>query len=476
MSEILNELSHEGMRGYAVPETDVPVDAKVIPQSMRRQKTPNLPQVSEPELYRHFTRLSRKNYCLSTHFYPLGSCTMKYNPPVNEKMAQLPGFSQVHPYQSEESMQGCLELMHTLAADLCAITGMSRFTLQPAAGAHGEFTALLIIAAYFKAKGEKRTVIVVPDSAHGTNPASAALAGFSILPIKSEPNGSLDPDKVRQIMSPDVAAVMLTAPNTLGVFENRITDIADIVHANGSLMYYDGANLNAILGVARPADLGFDVMHVNLHKTFSTPHGGGGPGSGPIGVVKKLEPFLPVPVIEKKDGKYTLDFNRPQTIGRVRSFYGNFPVLVRAYAYIKALGAAGLRQVGEQAVINANYLLTLLKGCLPAPAGERCMHEFVLSGKPLNAHGVHTVDVAKRLLDYDYYAPTIYFPLIVDEAIMVEPTETESKRTLDEFAATFKKVLDEAAQDPDLLKNAPRTTPVSRLNEVEAARKPVLRW
>ncbi|MHB9156393.1 MAG: aminomethyl-transferring glycine dehydrogenase subunit GcvPB, partial [Endomicrobiales bacterium] len=364
-----------------------------------------------------------------------------------------------------------------LGESLEEISGMDRFTLQPAAGAQGEFTGLLIIRAFFKAKGEKRTKIIVPDSAHGTNPASAALAGFEIVPLKSETNGSLDPEKVRQLMTPDVAAIMLTVPNTLGVFEKDILKISKIAHKNGSLLYYDGANLNALLGVARPGDLGFDLMHINLHKTFATPHGGGGPGAGPVGVKKHLAPFLPAPLVEKKRNRFYFDYDRPQSIGRVRSYYGNFPVLVKAYAYIAALGGEGLRKVSEQAVINANYLLSRLKKHLPAPAGERCLHEFVLSAKPcVEQFGVRTLDIAKRLLDYGYYAPTIYFPLIVEEAVMIEPTESESKETLDTFVETFEKILEEAKADPALLKNAPSKTPVSRLNEVEAARKPVLRW
>jgi glycine dehydrogenase subunit 2 len=474
MEKLLNELSNNGYKGYSVPEMDVP--AASIPEQYQRKQAPQLPQVSEVDLYRHFTRLSRKNYSLGTNFYPLGSCTMKYNPPVNEKISKISGLINLHPYQSEDSIQGALEIMYKLNESLCAITGMDQFTLQPAAGAHGEFTGLLVIRAYFMAKKEKRTKIIVPDSAHGTNPASAALSGFDIIPLKSESDGSIDKEKLRSILTPEVAAIMLTVPNTLGVFEKEIVAISEIMHQNGSLLYYDGANLNALMGVARPGDLGFDVMHINLHKTFSTPHGGGGPGAGPVGVKKELAPYLPVPIIEKKKEKYVLNYRAPKTIGKVRSFYGNFPVLVRAYAYILALGAEGLRAVGEQAVLNANYLLALLKDKLPAPAGNRCMHEFVLSGKPLSAYGIRTLDVAKRLLDYNCYAPTIYFPLIVEEAIMVEPTETESKSTLDAFAETLKTILNEAEQSPETLKQAPHTTPVSRLNEVEAARKPVVHW
>jgi glycine dehydrogenase subunit 2 len=478
MEKNLNELSDAGQEGYSLPEVDVPVADidKMLPKEFRRHEAATLPEVSEVELRRHFTRLSTMNYALSTQFYPLGSCTMKYNPPVNEKVSQLPGLVNLHPYQPEESMQGLLEILFNLGNALGEIAGMDRFTLQPAAGAQGEFTGLLIIRNYFKAKKENRTKIIVPDSAHGTNPASAALAGFEIVPLRSEPDGSLDPQIVKAALAPDVAAIMLTVPNTLGVFEKNIAQIALLAHDNGSLLYYDGANLNALLGVARPGDLGFDLMHINLHKTFSTPHGGGGPGAGPVGVKKHLEPFLPVPLVQKTGYRFSFEYDRPQSIGRLRAFYGNIPVLIKAYAYILALGGEGLRKVGEQAVINANYLLALLKESMPAPAGERCMHEFVLSAKDYAKKGVRTLDIAKRLLDYHYYAPTIYFPSIVEEAIMIEPTETESKATLDTFAETFKQILAEADADPELLKKAPHETPVGRLNEVEAARKPVLHW
>ena len=478
MKKLLNELSVQGRAGYSVPELDVPSAdiASLVPGNALRKKGPALPEVNEAELNRHFTQLSHRNYALTTNFYPLGSCTMKYNPPVNEKISRMPGFQNLHPYQPEETVQGALELLYRLERDLSEISGMHRFTLQPAAGAHGEFTGLLIIRAYFESRNEKRTRIIVPDSAHGTNPASAALAGFEILPMKSGPDGALDLQKLKELLTPEVAAIMLTVPNTLGVFEKDILEISKAVHANGSLLYYDGANLNALLGIARPGDMGFDVMHINLHKTFSTPHGGGGPGSGPVGVKKHLEPFLPFPLVKKTRNRFTFDYDRPQSIGRVRSFYGNFPVLVKACAYIMSLGAEGLSRVSEQAVINANYLLSLLKSKLPAPAGDRCMHEFVLSAKPLAGMGVRTLDIAKRILDAGYYAPTIYFPLIVEEAIMIEPTETENMHTMDRFAQTLIKILEEAQDNPEALKNAPVNTPVRRLNEVDAARKPVLRW
>ena len=475
MEQLLIEISKDGQQGYSVPELDVPTEPD-IPAILLRAKEPNLPQVSEPDLRRHFTKLSHLNYSLTTNFYPLGSCTMKYNPVINEKVSQLPGLSALHPYQPEETAQGMIELIHNLGNSLCAITGMDKFTLQPAAGAHGEFAGLLIIRAYFKARGEKRTKIIVPDSAHGTNPASAALAGFEIITLKSEPDGHLEPNKLKELLTPEVAAIMMTVPNTLGVFEKHILEIADLMHKNGSLLYYDGANLNALMGNARPGDLGFDVMHVNLHKTFATPHGGGGPGSGPVGVKKHLEKFLPYPLAEKSGSRYYFDYKRPDSIGRMRSYYGNIPVLVKAYAYILSVGGEGLKKASEQAVINANYMLSVLGKELPAPAGNRCMHEFVMTGKPLNQFGLHTLDLAKRLLDYGYYAPTIYFPLIVEEAIMIEPTESESKATMDTFMDVFKKILNEAKTEPQTVKDAPQNTPVSRLNEVEAARKPILHW
>jgi len=477
MEKQLIEMMEQGQTGYSLPESDVPATAlPPLPDKYLRKTRPSLPELSEPEILRHFTRLSRLNYALSTNFYPLGSCTMKYNPPVNEILSGLPGFKYIHPYQPETSLQGAMELMYNLSESLCEISGMHAFTLQPAAGAHGEFTGLLIISSYFKARGEKRTKIIVPDSAHGTNPASAALAGFEIIAVKSGPDGLLDVEKIKETLTPDVAAIMLTVPNTLGVFEKNILKISKLAKKNGSLMYYDGANLNAILGNARPGDFGFDLIHINLHKTFSTPHGGGGPGAGPVGVKKHLAEFLPVPRIEKKRGKFGFDYDLPESIGKVRSFYGNFPVLVKAYAYILALGSDGLRRTGTQAVVNANYMLSKLKSSLPAPAGDRCMHEFVLTGKPLVEYGVRTLDIAKRLLDFKYYAPTIYFPTIVEEAIMIEPTETETKATLDGFIETFLKIIEEAKQNPDMARHAPHTTPVGRLNEVEAARKPVLKW
>jgi len=475
MEKLLSELSSECVPAYGV-DSDVEIDVQ-IPENLKRNLSLGLPSVTESDLLRHFTNLSRKNYAVSTVFYPLGSCTMKYNPLVNERIAKFDNFNALHPSQHQETVQGVLEVMYKLERDLCEISGMDCFSLQQAAGAHGEFTGLLIIAKYFKSLKQKRTKIIVPDSAHGTNPASAALAGFEIVPLKSESDGSISPDKLREVLTPEIAAIMLTVPNTLGTFEKNMPEISKIVHENGSLLYYDGANLNAVMGIVRPGDMGFDVMHINLHKTFSTPHGGGGPGSGPVGVKAFLEPFLPVPRIENRESEFVLNYEKPESIGKLKAFFGNFPVMLKAYVYIKSLGAEGLKNVSEQAVLNANYMLARLKSKINVPAGDRCMHEFVLSPKSLFKNGVRTLDVAKRLLDYGYYAPTVYFPLIVEEAIMIEPTETESKETLDAFVNTLIKIiLEETDREPQKVKGAPVNTCVERLNEVEAARNPVLKW
>ncbi|MCL2484793.1 MAG: aminomethyl-transferring glycine dehydrogenase subunit GcvPB [Endomicrobia bacterium] len=473
MEKLLNELSSECKAAYEI-NCDMETDVS-IPDHLKRKSDLGLPNAAENDLLRHFTNLSRKNYALSTAFYPLGSCTMKYNPLINERIAKFESFNMAHPYQPAETMQGILEIMHGLERDLCEVSGMDAFSLQPAAGAHGEFAGLLIIAAHFKAIKEKRHKIIVPDSAHGTNPASAAFAGYETIPLKSEPDGSIDIEKLKEVLTKDVAAIMLTVPNTLGVFEKEIVEISKVCHENGTLLYYDGANLNALMGFARPGDLGFDVMHINLHKTFSSPHGGGGPGSGPVGVKSFLEQFLPVPRVEKKDEKYVLNYKKSKTIGSVKAFMGNFPVILRAYIYIKALGGDGLKNVSAQAVLNANYMLAKFKDKIAVPAGGRCMHEFVLS--PKAANGIRTLDIAKRLLDYGYYAPTVYFPLIVEEAMMIEPTETESKETLDKFIEILNKIIfEEAVNEPQKVKDAPVNTPVARLNEVEAARKPTLKW
>ncbi len=467
---LIFEVSRPGRAAYSLPECDVPVSKEAIPAHLRGE-APALPEVSEVELIRHFTQLSMKNHGVDAGFYPLGSCTMKYNPKLDEDMAQLDGFAQAHPLQSVETAQGCLQLLYEMDTMLSEITGMARVSLQPAAGAHGELTGLMIIKAYHEYRGDtRRTKIVVPDSAHGTNPASAAAAGFDVIEVKSNPRGLVDIAALEALMSDEIAGLMLTNPNTLGLFEEDIRQIADIVHAAGGLLYYDGANANAILGVSRPGDMGFDVVHINLHKTFATPHGGGGPGSGPVGVKEHLVPFLPKPVIEKVDGSYVLDDDRPLSIGRVRSFYGNFGVVVRAYAYIRTMGPDGLKHVSEAAVLNANYIREQLKADFALPYDRTCMHEAVFSGQRQKEHGASTLDIAKRLIDFGVHPPTIYFPLIVSEALMIEPTETESRETLDEFIAAMKQIAREAEETPEILHEAPHGTPVSRLDEAKAAR------
>lgn len=478
--KLIFELGTPGRQGVTFPDSDVPaVDlSQLLPANCLQEEAPPLPEVSEMDAVRHFTRLSRMNFGVDVGFYPLGSCTMKYNAKVAEDAASLPGFANLHPYQPEELCQGALKLIYEAQRDLAEITGMDEFTLQPAAGAHGEMTGMLIIKAYLASKGEThRTKVIVPDSAHGTNPATATLCGFKVVEVKSDDRGGVDLEALKQVLGPDVAALMLTNPSTLGLFEDNIKEIAELVHQAGGLLYYDGANLNAIMGYARPGDMGFDVVHLNLHKTFGTPHGGGGPGSGPVGVKAELAAFLPKPVVVEKEGCYTLDYQRPQSIGRVKAFYANFGVVVKAYTYIRALGGRGLKEVSEHAVLNANYLMGLLKDHLKIAYPRTCMHEFVASPpRELKEKGIKTLDIAKRLLDYGYHPPTVYFPLIVEEAIMVEPTETESKETLEIFADNLIKVLQEASENPEKLKNAPYTTPVRRLDEVTAARKPVLGW
>ncbi len=477
---LIFEISGEGRSSYRNPPKDVP-SAKpgdIIPPGMLADTPPDFPQVSELDLMRHFTHLSRKNYGVDTHFYPLGSCTMKYNPKVNERVSRLPGFSEIHPYARIDDVQGALELMFNLEKSLCAITGMDRFTLQPAAGAHGELTALLMIRAYFQDQGEEgktRRRILIPDSAHGTNPASAVLGGFDTVEIKSDARGNVDLNHLRENLDNRTACLMLTMPNTLGLFDENLDQVVKMTHDNGTFIYLDGANLNAIMGMTRPADLGFDVMHINLHKTFSTPHGGGGPGSGPVGVTNKLAPYLPGPVPCFDDGRYI--FQKPEkSIGRVRSFYGNFLVMVKAYAYILALGDQGIRQSARMAVLNANYLRQRLRDTYHLKYDRACLHEFVLSASTQKEQGVTARDIGKRLLDSGFYAPTTYFPLIVEEALMIEPTETESKETLDEFIDAMETIGKEAMEDPLRVTGAPYTTSVSRVDEVSAARKPVLRW
>ncbi len=459
-------------------QADVPLTEvkQAIPAKYLR-KGLGLPEVNEVDVIRHYMGLSKLNYGVDNGFYPLGSCTMKYNPKVNDKMAALPGHSLIHPMQPAEMTQGALQLMYELEKDLCEITGMARVTLQPAAGAHGELTGIMTAKKYFEHKGEgaQRNTVLEPDSSHGTNPASANMCGFKVVEVKSNASGSVDLDDLRAKMSENVAVFMLTNPNTLGLFDPTIEEIAKIVHGKGGLMYCDGANLNANVGIVRPGDLGFDIIQLNLHKTFSTPHGGGGPGSGPVGVKSYLVPFLPKPMVEKVGEKYILDHDKPHSIGRVKAFQGNYGILSRAYTYIKSLGREGLRNVGENAVLNANYMMRKLQPHYKLPYNRVCQHEFVLSDEGM-PNGVTTMDVAKRLLDYGFHSPTIYFPLIVHGAIMIEPTETEGKEILDSFIDTMIKIKKEAETQPDLVKGAPHTTFIKRLDAVKAAREPVLRW
>jgi len=472
MSELIFEKSQEGKIGFSLPELDVspsPVDFEI-------RKEIGLPEVSEPEVVRHFTLLSQKNYCVDTGFYPLGSCTMKYNPKVNEDLARMREFALLHPEQPEETIQGALELLHNLEGYLCQITGMSRFTFQPAAGAHGELTGLLLIRACMEERGEKRDIVLIPDSAHGTNPASATLSGCQVREVKSDQRGGVDLQDLKSKLSSRVMALMLTNPNTLGLFDENILEIARLVHEAGGLLYYDGANLNGICGYVRPGDTGFDVVHLNLHKTFSAPHGGGGPGAGPVGVKENLVPYLPLPTVERDpEGKFYLDWERPKSIGMMRSFLGNFLVAVKAYAYILTMGGEGLKRMTEDAVLNANYLLHLLKGHYELPYERICKHEFVLSTRPLKEYNLKVTDVAKRLLDYGFHAPTIAFPLIVEGALMIEPTETENRQTLEAFARALIQIEEEAKHSPELLREAPHNTPVRRIDEVAANRNLILK-
>ncbi|WP_458412517.1 aminomethyl-transferring glycine dehydrogenase subunit GcvPB [Schinkia sp. CFF1] len=476
---LIFEISKEGRVGYSLPELDVPeVNLEdLFAEDYIRKSEPELPEVSELDIMRHYTALSRRNHGVDSGFYPLGSCTMKYNPKVNEAIVRLPGFGYIHPYQNEKTVQGALELMYELQNDLAEITGMDQVTLQPAAGAHGEWTGLMLIRAYHEANGDLgRTKVIVPDSAHGTNPASATVAGFDAVTVKSDENGLVDLEDLKQVVGDDTAALMLTNPNTLGLFEKNIVEVAKIVHEAGGKVYYDGANLNAILGKARPGDMGFDVVHLNLHKTFTGPHGGGGPGSGPVGVKADLIPFLPVPLVAKNEEGYYFDYNKPQTIGRVKPFYGNFGIYVRAYAYIRTMGPEGLKLVSEYAVLNANYMMRKLAPYFDLPHDTHCKHEFVLSGRRQKKLGVRTLDMAKRLLDFGYHPPTIYFPLNVEECMMIEPTETESKETLDEFIEVMIQIAKEVEETPEAVLEAPHNTVVKRLDETLAARKPVLRY
>jgi len=472
MSNTIYGKSRRGRLGYrfAAHTPQRPAD---FPEAYLRRGSIGLPEVSEPQVARHYVGLSVKNHHVDKDLYPLGSCTMKYNPKLNEEVSALPGFCGLHPEQSEDDVQGALEVMGSLEEKLAIITGMDAITLQTAAGAHGELLGLMLARAYFDDRGEKRSTVLVPDSAHGTNPSSANIAGLRIRTFASGADGRVDLEMLRKELNDDVAVLMLTVPNTLGLFEDRIGEITAMVHAKGGLCYMDGANLNALVGRVRPGDLGFDVMHLNLHKTFSTPHGGGGPGAGPVGVKSNLEPFLPVPRVVRREGCYEFEYNRPKSVGALHSFYGNFAICLRALAYITRLGAEGLRKASGAAILNANYLARELSSLYPIPYGQRCMHEFVATGEPFKSHGVRTLDIAKRILDFGFYAPTVYFPLVVPEALMIEPTETEGKETLDRFVEVLTQIAREAAETPELLKEAPHTTPVRRLDETAANRHPV---
>ncbi len=477
-TQLIFELSHPGRRAALLPALDPEVAAagEPLPAHQCAAAPPPLPELAEGDVVRHFTNLSTLNMSVDTHFYPLGSCTMKYNPKRNERLAALPGLADVHPLQSDDSVQGLLRMLYDLQNMLAEISGLPAVSLQPAAGAHGELTALMVAHAYFAKRGEDRPVVLTADSAHGTNPASAAMAGFETRAVKSNAQGLVDLDDLRAKLNDRVAVFMLTNPNTLGLFDHQICEITEAVHQAGGLVYLDGANMNAILGLSRPGDFGADMMHYNPHKTFSGPHGGGGPGAGPICVRDFLEPFLPSPTIEKDadQDRYRLQYDRPASIGRVRSFFGNTGVLLRAYFYIRSYGGEGLRQVSEDAVLGANYLLSKVKHILDVPHGERCMHEFVASASRLKkAQGISAMDIAKRILDYGFHAPTVYFPLVVDEAVMIEPTETESKETLDAFAEALFRVTEESG---DLIHEAPHSTRISRPNDVAAARNPIVKW
>ncbi len=478
---LIFEESRPGRRAWSLPEPPegTPTVEELIPVEHRRSAPPRLPEVSERDLVRHYTRLSQRNWAIDVGAYPLGSCTMKYNPKVAEEAAALPGFASLHPHADDELTQGALELLGTLERALCEATGMARLTFQPAAGAQGELTGLLIMRAWHAAQGKVRERVIIPDSAHGTNPASVTLAGYKAEEVRSDDRGLVDLDALIDALDEDVAGLMLTNPNTLGLFERDIQKIQAAVHEVGGLLYYDGANFNSIVGVVRPGDMGFDIVHLNLHKTFATPHGGGGPGSGPLAVSQRLERFLPAPVLRppRSEGdRWTWDYDRPDSIGRIHSFHGNFGINVRAYAYLRSLGPDGLRRVAEGAVLNANYLRVLIEAAFPMAFPGSCMHEFVATAKPLKRHGVKAMDVAKRLIDLGYHPPTVYFPLVVEEALMVEPTETESKETIDGLAAALNQIAAEASADPALVKQAPVTTPVRRPDEARAARDLKVRW
>lgn len=476
-TDLLFDMSRPGRRTHLLPACDVPSKPvkSLIPDAALADAPPPLPEIGEIDLIRHYNNLSTRNFSIDTNFYPLGSCTMKYNPKRHERFSALPSFAGVHPLQDEETSQGMLEMLWEMQNFLMEISGLPAISLQPAAGAHGELTALYVAAAYFRDKGmTSRRKVLVPDSAHGTNPASAVLAGFETITVKSNAKGLVDLDDLKSKLDDSTAVFMITNPNTLGLFEERIHQITKLVHEAGGLVYLDGANMNAILGISRPGDFGADMQHYNVHKTFTGPHGGGGPGSGPITVRDFLAPYLPTPLVKKVGDKYELDYNLPKSIGRVRSFFGNVGILFRGWAYIRTLGPVGLKRVSEHAVLNANYLLSRLKDKFDVPHGDRCMHEFVASAKALRREKkISAMDIGKRLLDYGYHAPTVYFPLVVPEAMMMEPTETESKQTLDAFADALITIIGE---DADFLHHAPHTMPISRPDEVKAAKEPILRW
>jgi glycine dehydrogenase subunit 2 len=473
------EKSVPGRAAYTLPALDVPEadPAALLPAEQLRDEPPALPEVSEPDLVRHYVGLSQKNFSIDTGFYPLGSCTMKYNPKVNEQIAAMPGFSLLHPLQEEDGVQGALELLWRLERWICELAGLPHATLQPAAGAHGELTGLMLIKAHHQSRGQLRREIVIPDTAHGTNPASVTLAGYEPVAVKTDARGGVDLEDLRGKVGEQTAGLMLTNPNTLGVFDENIVEIARMFHDVGALLYYDGANLNAVMGISRPGDMGFDIVHVNTHKSFSTPHGGGGPGAGPVACSEELERFLPVPRVRRgEDGTLHWEYDRPDSIGKVKGYWGNFGVLVRAYAYIRGLGGTGLRDVSENAVLNANYLLSRLRDAYDLPFDRTCAHEFVLSARRQKRESnVRALDIAKRLMDHGFHPPTIYFPLLVEEALMVEPTETESRETLDRFAEAMRAIAEEAAAGSDALASAPHAAPVRRLDEVRAVKRPILR-
>ncbi|HEY6694232.1 MAG TPA: aminomethyl-transferring glycine dehydrogenase subunit GcvPB [Solirubrobacteraceae bacterium] len=493
MTATIFEKSVEGRRAFVAPELDVPRADDALPERFRRREPPRLPEISEPEIVRHYTTLSTKNFHVDKGFYPLGSCTMKHNPKLHERVAAMSGFARLHPLQAPARAQGALRLMWEMQRALAEIAGLPHVSLQPSAGSQGELAGVLLTRAYHEARGEHRTKVLTPDTAHGTNPATVTMAGYEVVKLGTDTDGGVDLDDLRANLSDDVASLMLTNPNTLGVFDRNIEEIASLVHGVGATLYYDGANLNAVMGRARPGDMGFDIVHYNLHKTFTQPHGGGGPGAGPIAVSDRIEPFLPRPQVvrvtspegrARESGRakpsFALDFDRPQSIGRLRGFQGNFGVFVRSYAYILSLGADGLAEASDVAVLNANYLMARLRELcgehLPAAYDRTCMHEFVLTGGPMKkALGIKTVDLAKRLLDHDFHPPTVYFPLLVDEALLIEPTETETRETLDAFAEAVAEILREAEEDPSIARNAPYDTPVRRLDEAGAAKRPVIR-